>query len=409
MNLERRLKGHFDAVGGGVGEPDFDVERVMQRGRRRRRVQMAAIGVNMMVVVLAAVVGFRALTAVNVDFAPAAPPSGHVASPTAGAPTPSAPATESEVAATPSPFPSSATERPSTASVEVIDPRELGTTVFAYGAADNEGLRLIDSAGSDLTWPGRVALAIPDGSGGIVVQARSGDIVWEPLDRKAMPLDHIKDPQRDRAAVALRDVESDGSVVYSTHLPGYSEDSVANIFSVGLEGGTPELLGTEPTYESWFVGPVATSDGRLLAGCHLLCSLGHWPDSPQNKPVHGEGAEVAIEALDVADHGQLVALVESNEMSKSIPQLVVLEVGTWKERLRLPLPVDKTTRSAGAVISMSSDGERILVSLDSPRRATQPVPRKTFLVDDALGDNPVVRRVDYEGVVRWLDPAAASR
>ncbi len=147
-----------------------------------------------------------------------------------------------------------------------------------------------------------------------------------------------------------------------------------------------------------------------MASCHLLCSIYAWPDDDDVAPFPdalyhgggGNGPNAAIEGLTSDDGATLVAFVESNDMLPSGPELVVLDAATFAERRRLPLPVDPNTRLGAAVVSLSGNGQQILVSIGpSPSGTT---PRTTFFIDGALRADPSVQRVDYRGVIRWLNP-----
>lgn len=410
MTLERRLRQHFDTVGAGLGEPEADLQRVVRRGRRRRSMQHAAVAAGTTSLAVAAVLGFQGMTRSNVEFVPAAPLATATTSPT---PPPT-------VAPSPTPHPAQSTQAPPPA-VATIDPRKLGATVMAYGAGD-EGLFLIDSAGADLTWAEAVAAAFPDNRGGLVLQTRSDDVVWIPLDGSTeRSLDYVTDPAAEgKTDLTLRGVDPDGSIMFSTRpAKRYDENIIERFYAVPLDGAAgSELLATEGAHEAWYVGPAPVVDGHVLASCHLLCSLYQWPDDDTTAPFpeavyHGGGGKrgpnAAIEGLTATPDRTLLAFVDDNDMLDQVPELVVLDAGTFKERLRLPLPVEKNTRIGGAVVSPSSDGQRILVSIDSRPREMDPVPRTTYLVDDALTRDPVIRRVDFRGVVRWLDPRSVQK
>lgn len=408
MTLERRLRQHFQMAGAGIDEPEADLQRVVQRGRRRRSVQQAAVAAATLSIGVLAVLGLQGMSRSNVEFAPAAPPATATPSP---APQPSG-------APSPTPRPSQSTQAPAPV-VPSIDPRNLGATVMAYGA--NDGLSVIDGAGAERAWSEPVAVAFPDARGGVVLQTRAGDVVWVPDASPGSRLDYVTDAAaRGERELTLRGVDPGGSILFSTRpAKRYDEGITERFFAVPLDGaGGPELLSTEGAYESWSVGPAAAADGHVMASCHLLCSLYRWPHEDDTFPFpdavyHGGGGKggpnAAIEALTATPDGRLLAFVEDRDMVDQVPDLVVLDGATFKERLRLPLPVGKKTGIGGAVVSPSSDGQRILVSVDPPRQATAPVPRTTYLVDDALTGEPVVRRVNVRGVVRWLDPGSVQR
>ncbi len=418
MTLERRLRQHFDTVGAELGEPEADLQRVMQRGRRRRSVQQAAVAAATLSIGVVAVLGFQGMSRSNVEFAPAAPPTA-TTSPTPQPSVTPSPTPEPTVAPSSTPRPSQSAKAPPPV-VESIDPRKLGATVMAYGPGD-DGLFLIDSAGADLTWPEPVTAAFPDTRSGLVLQTRSGDVVWEPLHGSTeRRLDYVTDPAAaGKTDLTLRGVDPDGSILFSTRpAKRYDESITERFFAVPLDGAAgPELVATEGAYESWSVGPAPVVDGHVIASCHLLCSLYRWPDDDDTFPFPDAvydgggkgGPNAAIEGLTATPDRTLLAFVEDNDMLDQVPDLVVLDGATFKERLRLPLPVGKNTGIGGAVVSPSSDGQRILVSIDPPRQEMEPVPRTTYLVDDALTPEPVVRGVDFRGVVRWLDPVLVQR
>jgi hypothetical protein len=410
VNLERWLRGHFDAAGGDLREPDADLERVMQRGRRRRRVQLAAVTVNTLAVAVVAVLGFQALTRVNVEFVPAAPGS---ASPMASAsPAPSV----SPVIVPPTP---AGTDRPTEATepvspvvdpVEQVAPDDLGEPVLSYRPG-RRGM-VVREDGETLVWSGRVDIAIPDNAGGVVLQS-SRTIVWLP-DADGGRATRLVQVAKG-INLMLHGVDPDGTVIYSTSPTGeYDEQTLERFYAVTLaEGQEPRLIGDEGVFEEWYVGPVVTPAGRVIASCHLLCSLRMWPEDRTVAPLPNalyyggggkQGPDAAIEALAVTGDKTLLALIESNEMIPRVPTVVVLDAVTFEPVARLPLPVPPRMRSAGAVISMSGDGQRILVAIDAPRKGT--TPQTTFLIDRALTDKPLIRRVDDEGVVQWLEPGS---
>ena len=137
-----------------------------------------------------------------------------------------------------------------------------------------------------------------------------------------------------------------------------------------------------------------------MASCHLLCSLWPWPETDGGaKPLYDR--TTSIEGLTSNPDRTLLAFVESREVirERAVPHLVVLDAATFEPLQRLKLPVGPDTLSGVAVVSMSPDGQRILVAIDPPPRSG--TPRTTFLVDDALTAEPQIRRVDFRGVVQW--------
>lgn len=419
MTLERRLRQHFDAARGEFSEPEPDLQRVVQRGRRRRNVQTSAVAAGTLSLAVVAVLGVQGMTRSRVELAPAAPP------PAASDTSPAAPSQAPMPEVTPPSAPTDATQPSPSASsdetqasspaVDTVNVRRLGKTVLAYGPG-HAGVLLIDSSGEDLAWAGQAVAAFPDGRSGFVVQAASQDVVWVPLDGRDVRLDADTDHTAPRTDLRLRTVDPDGSVIFSTRpAKRYGEDDVERFFAVPLDGTAgPQLLAEEGAFESWYEGPAAVpqggaAQGHVLARCHLLCSLWRWPEDQGPEEPFYDG-HTAIEGLTSTPNRTLLAFVESNEVLGDVPELVVLDGVTFKTQLRLALPVKKGTHIGMAAVSLSSDGQRILVSVDAgPTGDGFWVPRTTFLVDDALTAKPVVRKVDFRGVVRWLDPGTVQK
>jgi hypothetical protein len=287
----------------------------------------------------------------------------------------------------------------------VVEVRDLGAPAFAYGP--NDTLAVSDDDSYRSLGNERILAAFPDGRGGVVLQTRARDIVWlENMNpEQAVRRDDIAAAAAPKATVTLRGVDPLGNVVFSTRPEKYFESILETFFDIPLEGGDARLLGTEPGYESWYVGPATTSAGRVMASCHLLCSLWPWPpaggaDEPLYHGGGGRGTTAAIEGLSASADGSLLAFVEGNEMAGTVPEVVVLAADNFKERVRLALPVDAGTRIGGAVVSVSADGQRILAAIGPA--ATGSIPRMTFLIEGALSRNPTIKRVGYPGVVQWL-------
>ena len=375
MSLERRLQEHFGAAD--LLAPEGDVATVIRRGRRRRLLQTSAVGFAGVAVILAGGLMVRDLVATQVTFVPGAGPSEAVSPPVV------------------------ATQRPS---VAVAD---LGAPVLAYGSRDRE-LVVVNGEQQSSLEEGRVPIALPDGHGGAIAQTGT-EIRWFPQDGPVVTLAEADE------TLELRTLLPGGRVLYSTTDKQRSEDMLITYFTVALQqGAQPEVFATDGAFESWSVGPAVVADGRLvIASCHMLCSVHEWPEGYGSKTVyHGgggnQGTTAGIEGLTATSDGSIVGMVEFATVPGAMqPELVLVDSDTWERRAVIPLPLGKRRPVGRAVVSLSDDGQRVLVAAGTS--PTGSVPQQTFLVEDALTPAPRLRPVDYDGVVRWLDPAAANR
>lgn len=405
MSLERRLREHFDAAGSSLSEPEANLAHVVKRGRRRVALRNGAVAAGTLAVATVAVLGFQGLSKTNIDFAPATP----------------APPTTS-----PTPAPSdvvidSSTAEPSESPgpvAEMVSLEDLGAPVIAYGGTQG-GLRTTDTRpvprpfGSKPpvrpVWSERVDAAFPDGNNGVVFQTGARDVIWLPDSDpdRAVPLDGITalagGPED--SEVTLRGVEAAETVIFSTRPTECCEEGqLERFYAAPLEGGAPQLLVEENAHESSYIGPVPTVQGRIISSCHLMCALWPWPGTNvQNEERSPYDPHGGLDGLTATPDGGLIAFLESGQTTdeNSRVELVILDGVSFEERARLALPVANET-PVGAVVSVSADGQRILASLEAGRSS---VPQLTLLIDGALTDKPVIRQVDYRGVVRWLKPS----
>ncbi len=411
MSLERRLRQHFGDAGKGLPAPTGRCEEVTRRGRRRRTVQNSVIGIAGVVAVLGAGFGLRNLNTARVVFDAGPTPSTAAVSetPTAVA----GPTTEPTTIPRPS-EPAASEARPEEP-VDRVAMQDLGAPVLAYGGRTRD-LKVYREDGDLAIWSGKVDMAIADNAGGIVLQSGK-TISWVPEAdaRRTTKLVETDSP------LALRTMLPDGRVLYSMADTKRSEDMVERFYAVALaQGGEPQLIATDPAFEREAVGPAATADaGLVMASCHLMCSLYAWPDDDTTFPFaealyHGGGSKggplAAIEGLTATPDGRVIGMVESQPAPGSEPpQLVLLDGTSFKPLAAITLPFDEERYVGAADVSLSADGQRVLVSVEShPGSTTRPV-RDTFLIEGAITDTPRLRRVDFDGVVRWLHPEEASR
>ena len=406
MTLERRLREQFDATGDRLPEPADRLERVVQRGRRRRLVQNTTLGLTAVAVVLGAGAGWRAVNTTHVAFEPGATPSATVASdaatPTA-APTPTPAAT---IAPTADPSPAS-TERPDP--TERVAISDLGTEVLTYESGA-KGLSLHTSDGEQVLWSGRVNVALPDNKGGAVLQS-DNTIVWVAAGDDPITVVALDRPLELRAVLQDR-------VLYSVPDTKRAENMVERYFIVELASGAePELFETEGSFESWSIGPAALADGSfVMAGCHMMCSISAWSDNdttvPFQEPLYNggggkQGAGAAIEGLTATPDGAFLGWVDYLPMpGLEPPELVLFDGVSVKPLARIVLPVNVNRQLGRLTVSLSADGQRVLVTVLPPQMGpgqTTNVRHLTFLVDRAL-TAPRVRIVDAPGIVRWSAP-----
>ena len=410
MTLERRLREQLEAEGQRLPEPPDRLQRVVRTGRRRRHLQNTTLGLVGVAVVLGAGAGWRAVTATRVAFEPGATPTATVTDDTAP-PRPTA---------IPTPLPTfTPTAQPSPASTE--DPRpavptvrvaDLGAPVLAYNPGGSR-LTLRRDTEEHLVWSGKVEGVIDDGRNGVVIQS-ARRLVWIPDINTPQPQTIV---QAD-TAVSLRSMLPDGRVLYSTFQepedPEDAEGSLEHFFAVPLAAGSePELITSESAHEAWTIGPATTAAGDLvMASCHMLCSVYSWPD-PSPRPLYNGGGDKAgpsagIDAMDTTPGGDVIALAEYVPAEGiAPPELVLLDGETIEPLARLPLPVGKDVSWAGFTVSVSPNGQRVLVTMRpsaSGASGAVAVPRRVFLIEDALTDAPHTSRVDFlYGVLQWLE------
>ena len=409
MTLERRLREQLDAAGAGLEEPADRLDRVVRRGRRRRALQHTTMGLAAVVVVLGAGAGLRAATTTRVAFGPSAGPSA-TATVTAA---PASPAATATPAAPPTSTPDAApTTEPRVPTIRVAD---LGAPVLAYNPGGRR-LTLHRDGEEVLVWSGKIEAVTGDGADGVVVQA----------DRRLIWIADVDAPEaltivEADTAVTLRGMLPDGRVLYSTMQDAKdAEQSSELYFAVPLAAGAePELVTTEGAYESWMVGPATTADGGMvMASCHMVCSLYTWPDeddtAPFADPVYNgggsaDGPSAGIDAIDATPDGAVIALAEYVPAEGIAPPAVALLDGTsMKSLARIPLPLSKGSSWGSFTISVSADGQRVLVSMrpsaTSEASGAVAVPRSVLLIEDALTDSPRTSRVDFPyGVLQWFD------
>ncbi|HZD23627.1 MAG TPA: hypothetical protein VE569_09535 [Acidimicrobiia bacterium] len=314
----------------------------------------------------------------------------------------------------------SATEATTTMVAEpgLIDLQGLGSPVLAYGPDDHDPLVLADRDGQRVLWPGPIDVALPDGQGGVVLQpATESTIVWLP---------DIKDDAQRLVVVdgvlLLRGFLPDGRVLYSVrpHADALTESSREEFFAVTLaEGAESELVATSAAYESWTIGPVMTVGGEAAhASCHLLSSLWSGLAGASEDPeslYHGGGAEAgptaAIEGLAATPDGRVVAFVEFDITLAEAdqPEMVLLDGASFEVLARVMLSLAAGESFGYPTVSLSADGQRVLVALGAvTEQAALSVPTTPYLVEGALTGEPRVSRVDTAGALRWFDPVAAS-
>ena len=391
MDPERRLREHLDTVAARLPEPHDSYDHVVRRGRRRRVAVTSAVSVASVVALLAVPVTLRSLDRTTITFDPAEQPPA------------TTPATEATASPTASPTPTSA---PAAAPIDV---GELGAPVLAYGPFDHSRLALIDGEDEQLLVSRPVDVALPAGDGQVVYQpASTPELHWVSTAENVARPWRNEHPQQ----LLLRAVLPDGRVVYSVR-PQDGEEvddrATEEFFTLApVEDATPEPFGTRPAYESWTLGPAVAADGDLVAGaCHLHCALRPWrrlaePALDYEDPLY-DGR--AIEGLTSTPDGRVIGFVEFDHVlleSGQLPQLVLLDGASFAELARLDLPLAPGASPGGSTVSLSADGQRVLVSMGAADAPTT----RPYLVRRALTRQPRVVPVDFEGTVRWFDPGS---
>lgn len=387
MSLERRLRAHLDRAAGQLPSPPDRMDAVVARGLRRRRKQRAAVAATAAAVLIAVPLLIRGMGGTAVDFELVEP--GPQPTPTGEAPPPS-----------PAPTPDESAEEPA----DALSPSDLRAPVLAYGPFEHDQLHIIDRDGGE-RFGVPVDAAFPDGQGGVVYQPPSGEVRWSGADEPLVDLG------RSDGELILRGMLPGGRVLYSVRPPEETlgEGDVEDFFAVALAGDTePDHLESTDAFERSIVGPAAAADGGLVhASCHLHCSL--WPGLAEpltDEPVY-DG--LTIDGLTATPDGQVVAFVEHDltlEDDGSPPELVLLGGASFAELARIELLGDEPQRGGVPTLSLSADGQRVLVGLGAS--GPPAVPTSAYLVDRALTDAPRIVPVDFAGALRWMDPTAAS-
>lgn len=291
---------------------------------------------------------------------------------------------------------------------ETMAVEDLGSPILAYGYADREELVVIEREGQRALMSGRVEAVRPDGRDGLLAQTEEGAIEWVPDLTSDTSITLAREEE-----ILLRGTLPDGRALYSLRPPvdETSDSSVERFFAVELaQGSEPEEVATAPALESWIVGPAFTADSEPVhAACHLHCSL--WPGLAEagqgSDPLYHGGGGVApatgIDGLAATRDGRLVGFVEYDPVLDGGVRLVVLDGATFEVVSRQPLPVDGDDPIDRATVSLSADGQRILVGLSGPAR-----PPTSHLISGALTDSPRLSRLDIDAHLAWLDPVAAA-
>lgn len=387
MSLERRLRAHLDRAAGQLPSPPDRMDAVVARGRRRRRAQRAAAAVAAAAVLIAVPLVIRGMGGTAVDFEPVEP-----------GPQP-APTGEASPPPSPSPTPDEPAEEPA----DALAPSDLRAPVLAYGPFEHDQLHIIDRDGEE-RFGVPVEAAFPDGQGGVVYQPPSGEVRWSGADEPLVDLG------RGDGELILRGMLPGERVLYSVRPPEerLGESDVEDFFAVALAGDAePEHLESTGAFERSIVGPAVAADGGLVhASCHLHCSM--WPGLAEpltDEPVY-DG--LTIDGLTATPDGQVVAFVEHDLTlgdDGPPPELVLLDGASFAELARVELPGDEPQQAGVATVSLSGDGQRVLIGLGA---SPPEVPTSAYLVDRALTDAPQVTPVDFAGALRWIDPVAAS-
>lgn len=405
MTVERRLQRHFEQAARQLPEPPDALADVVRRGRRRQVVRRGLVAAVTVAALAAVPVAVQWRSATTVEFGPGAPPAD--TEPASPSPTPGT------ASPTPKPTPSDEpTTRPPLA------PDSLGAAVLAY-ASDGEGLQIFSSGGggSEVVWPGGVDVALSDGRGGIVVQPAGEEVLlWLPEGDDSA---EVKLAEAATGDLQLRAVLPGDRVVYSVRpdVREIGENAVEDFFIVALrrDPQAPELVDQTGAYESWVVGPVVAAGDRLVhASCHLHCTLaeGLADGTEGTQPLY-DG--FAIEGLTATPDGRVVGFLEhdiaqpDDDLAADHADLVLLDGRSFDELARVEIPMEDRNGFGMPTVSLSGDGQRVLVSL-RPWGHDGPVgPATSYLVSDALTEAPDVQRVDVAATLRWLDPSAAGR
>ncbi len=418
MTLEDRLRSHLDASARRLPSPPDRLDEVIRRGRRRRRVERAAVALALVALAVAVPASISAFRGPDVEFADPdldvevdREPTPDVEPGPGPEPTP-----DRGVEPTPDPAPAptrsdDAGDRELAAPAELHD---LGARVLAYGAYEHDPVLLVEPAGQlgvpaepRTVHPGIADVALPDGRNGAVVQLGGrSTIVWYPDAHSDQAIVLVAGEDADDSHL-LRAIDPDGRLIYSVRPSDdepLGEDAEEHFFAMELAAGAEaEFLGSRPAMESWHVGPAWAASGPVHASCHLVCTLeSGLVTSEGDAPLYRN--DTAIEGLTATPDGRIVAFVEGAAAGPDVPQLVLLDGSSFEELARVPVG-DEPRWVGGATVSLSADGERVLVGVGSSGQP--PVPTEVYLVDGALGEEPETVPVEFEGAVRWFDPSAA--
>ena len=284
---------------------------------------------------------------------------------------------------------------------EHVSLRELGAAVLTHGG---DGVRFHESGAARLVWPDPVRIAVPDGDGGVVLEADK-TIVWVPRGDPARAITLV---DRGKDWPFLRGLLPDGRAVFSITDRTDGEDRKERLFAIALAAGAePDLLAATPAFQSWTTGPAVVADGTFVhASCHVVCTLRRgMADAGPDTMVPGwvQEQQAAIDGLVSTPDGGVIAFVMTTPAppdSASPPRLVLLDGESFEPINVVDLPVTPEARrryDAGQSmtipeVSISADGDRVLVSFDN-----------VYVIDDAL-TRPQISIVDFTGVVRWAGP-----
>ena len=398
MNLERQLQEHFSRSDAQLTEPQERLDEVVTRGRRRRVVQgglmLAAVGA----LAFAVPTLLSPLDRTQVEF--------------------EAPATQPAEEPTTSQDPTDTAEAES-ALVPRVSISDLGSPVLEFSANRVEAPHVDQPFVFESD--DRIENALPDGTGGFVVQVGKTlhwfSDVGQHAKSSELPIGnvdglHLRSVLRGDLARANFGVPTP-RVLYSVTV-GAGEEAKARFFAIELsEGAQPEFLESASAHESGVEGPThGAADAFIHGACHLMCTL-HVGLANEDRGVeplyHGgggaQGPTASINGLTSTPDGRTIAFVESSPAhapSKKHPQvLVLLDGASFKARARIELPAVGTSRDNWGPtphVSISADGQRVLVSVV-----------RTFLIEEAASDQPVVRQVETDQVLRWMDPEAANQ
>lgn len=388
VNLERDIHEHFEQAARTLPDPPDRLAAVVRRGRRRRVVQGGLLAVAVLGMVLAGSTVLHTIGRARVDLAPAP------ANPGAVLPTEALDAGSDQA-------------RPSEArtvqrDVQAMPVDGLEGTVIAYVPGER-GVNIHADGRVTHIWDGRADHALPDGRGGVLVQAGK-TIIWAPEadPERADTLIELDSPPQ------LRGVGPDGRVRFSirTRSPESGGEDVEEFFEMPLErGAQPESLGMEAAQESWTIGPAFVASAQtdaVHAACHLVCALrfGEFGASSDLDSVYDQSR--TIDGLTSTRDGRVVAFVETQLMAPDeamAPTLVLLDGRTLRAIARVELPRDPEAQrrwDEGDTVTpdaaIAADGQRVLVSIG-----------RTYLVEGALTRDPTVRQIDFNGVLRWLE------